>query len=733
MTTPPVPPSGPSTPSGPRAVLAQDNRLITFIQYDEPALKAGEYTVTATQKTNQPAPHDTFTATRRFAVAGERFQLDPADLGAVFPPDLAVGELSGDLPHVLVTRRTLPWERTSLKSDASGPWLGVLLFDATAAPKPVKRTAADLIPTGTTITVAGSTVTGTGAMPTGTISCPDLNPLDYGEAPDDACMTIDVDVATFSALAPTAADLPFLAHIRETDTFDTVTTSEQVAVVLGNRVPQDGTAATAFLVSLENMGPLLPDDAGTPSAGLAGATTVRLITYRWWTFTADTGGATFQALLEGVNAVPDGQAGVLSSLQVPFSGPRPTGAQVQQAMDDQAAGTLQEGDAQMLVHNAFALGYVPLTHRLRHAGRTVSWYRGPLVPLAVTAQVATPIATADAVTRYDPQTGMFDVSYAAAWQLGRLLALQSRSFSVALYEWRRGLTRIAAAAAEHARVEEGLGGAFPSVLAARAERLAAQDPAPPAPVVQWLARLALLEGVPFNYVVPVASMLPPESLRVFHLDDAWIAALVDGAFSIGRATTSDLAQDAQHAPPVVAAALAARRGLRCNPPRAVPPEGVPPRDITGLLLRSAAVADWPKAAVTAWADAQRTTQLPLLRTDHLGPDVLLCLVDGVADVVAIYEPAGQLHCGVEGPLGSRTTTLREVVGTAPGHQYDPPQGEAPVPTRADGRTLQVAEAAQSIENVLNQSFGQKLTTFTSAEFALELVKGVVEVEFRQGG
>lgn len=720
---------------GPRAVLAQGERLITFIQYDEPALKAGEYTLTATQKTNQPAPHDTFSATRRFAVVGQRFQLAPADLGALFPPDLAVGELSGDLPHVLVTRRTLPWERSSVNGVAAAPWLAVLLFDAAEAPKPVKRTAADLIAEKTTITVTGSTVTGTGAMPAGTVSCPGLNPLDYGEAPDDVCMTIDVDVATFSALAPTAADLPYLAHIRETDTVDThdtVTESEQVAVVLGNRVPLDATAAVAFLVSLENMGPLLPDDAGSPSAGLAGASTVRLIAYRWWTFTADTGGATFQALLEGVNAAPPGQAGVLNSLQVPFTGPRPTGAQVQDAMDDQAAGTLQPGDAQALAHNAFALGYAPLTHRLRHAGRTVSWYRGPLAPLAVTAQVTTPIAGADAVTRYDPQTGMFDVSYAAAWQLGRLLALQSRSFSVALYEWRRSLGRAAAAVAEQARVRDGLGGMLPSVLAARAERLAAQDPTPPAPIVQWLARLALLEGVPFNYLVPAAAMLPPESLRVFHLDSAWVAALVDGAFSIGRATTGDLARDAEHAPAVVAAALAARRDQRRNPTVAVA-EGDTPREITGLLLRSAAVAGWPTIAVTAWADARRTTQLPLLRMDHLGADVLLCLVDGVADVFALHEPPGQLHCGVEGAPGTRTTTLREVVGTAPGHQYDPPQGEAPVLTRADGRTLQAAETAQSIVNVLNQSFGQELTRFTSAEFALQLVKGVVEVEFRQGG
>ncbi len=88
-----------------------------------------------------------------------------------------------------------------------------------------------------------------------------------------------------------------------------------------------------------------------------------------------------------------------------------------------------------------------------------------------------------------------------------------------------------------------------------------------------------------------------------------------------------------------------------------------------------------------------------------------------------------------GSATAALSTLREVTGTAPGHQYDPPQGEATVPARGDARTLQVAAAANNIMDTLNTQFSQGLTafTFTSAEFALEMVKGVVEVEFRQGG
>ena len=44
--------------------------------------------------------------------------------------------------------------------------------------------------------------------------------------------------------------------------------------------------------------------------------------------------------------------------------------------------------------------------------------------------------------------------------------------------------------------------------------------------------LVLLYPVPFHYLVPHQSLLPSESLRFFHLDDNWVDALVDGAFSI---------------------------------------------------------------------------------------------------------------------------------------------------------------------------------------------------------
>ena len=72
-------------------------------------------------------------------------------------------------------------------------------------------------------------------------------------------------------------------------------------------------------------------------------------------------------------------------------------------------------------------------------------------------------------------------------------------------------------------------------------------PLPPFPKVftlpevvrTWLARLRMLEGVPFQHLVPDAELLPPESIRFFHLDREWTDALTQGCLLY----TSDAADE----------------------------------------------------------------------------------------------------------------------------------------------------------------------------------------------
>lgn len=721
------------------------DRRVTFIENDLPALVSGAYEVKVAQTVNQTAP-GSFTADARFAVSWERFSLPGTEVQAVFPPPLSVGEFSGVLPHVVVSKRTLPWGREAQKGNRQVPWLAVLTFNDDEYVKPEAKTAKDLVALGQAIDVQGSVTRGVGALPSSHLSYPDISPLDYGETPDDACNVIDLPLHLFNLVAPSLNDLQKLAHIRRIDTIDTEDSADserQVAVVVGNRLPREGATAYAVLVSLEHMDAYLPGDDGTPSGGIpAGTTHVRLIALREWRFFNSGGGRVLVRLLEGLNRSPD--LGV-TSLRMPPAHPEtpnPAPGDVQAALEHQASGSLSPADADVLVQNAFAMGYTPMNHHLRDSGTAVSWYRGPLAPFDVDLSVAIPSPTSDGMLRFDPETGMFDVSYGAAWQLGQLIGLQSKTFANRLYEWKRGLKKGEAAAAEQDLLEQAFvsSGVFSSLLKKGRQRLhALRAVEVPQEIIDFVARMRLLDGVPFAYLVPNELMLPPESLRWFRLDPAWIRALVDGAFSIGRASLDDVGREARMAALVDVPSRGAARVRRPNQrPANLVAAAEGPGTVTGFMMRSEAVSGWPRLRIKGYQDTAGSQELAKLRFVRLSKDVLLCLFDGEARLVTVGEPPEALHCGVEGEPGAFTTTLRQVTGDTPGRQYPPDskgvQPVAAVPNRDDGQTLMIEQAAASIDARLKAGHGETIQKFTSAELALELIQGAVQVnyEFENG-
>jgi len=737
---------------------------ITFIQDDVPPLQTGVYSLTATQ-TVQDQPTVQFPAAKsNFVVQGERFAFGADEIQSVFPPPLANGEFDGCLPHVVFNTRTLPWQRALRNDDKNEEyegysWLAVLLFNDnqllqttstsgnTSATQVVlnKVTAKDLIPAGNAITVIESPVTGTGTLAANILSYdiaplnPTLNPMGYGETPDDPTTVIDIPIAIFNQVAPTTSDVQYLAHIREVDTsdgVDDVITVQQLAVVVGNRVPGLNTPSHAFLVSLENLADYLPNDDGTPSSFItSGIDTVRLITYKYWAFTANDMDEVLEKLLANLNTPPAGQP-TINTLQLPITGDAPTTAQVDQALSDQAAGNLTDSDATTLVQNALLMGYVPFNHHLRHGGETVSWYRGPLAPYPIETTITVPISGPDAANAYNPQTGLFDVSYGAAWQLGQLLALQNSGLANSLYQWKQSIQQQQAVATEQLLLEDLLQAAeiFESILQPRADSVSTIVPGLPDTITDWFGGLLTLNGIPFNYLVPDERLLPPESLRFFYLDLNWIDALVDGAFSIGRATTGEANADAALFSMVRKTARAAMLTQRPNRTTAATTASIGP--VTGFLIRSQAVSGWPNLRMKGFSDDTQTNEIQKLRLATLANDVRLCLFNGAVQMVVIEEPPEQLHMGLEGAAGNYSTTLREVSGDNPGQQYSDSHNEpvlCGLSMRSDQQTLQVADAATTLKTTLmNAPYSQTFPNgFTSAEFALEMNKGVVMVEYQR--
>jgi hypothetical protein len=177
----------------------------------------------------------------------------------------------------------------------------------------------------------------------------------------------------------------------------------------------------------------------------------------------------------------------------------------------------------------------------------------------------------------------------------------------------------------------------------------------PADIAAWLGRLLTLAGVPFGYLVPDDGMLPPESIRFFRLDERWVTALLDGAFSLGRNLTAEASGasanlDRALTGPVTASARAAAP-LR---PRAGVAAPSADSAWTGFLMRSRVVAAYPGLGVNVYPRGQTPASgnpvlLPVRRLDRLGPagDTLFCLVHGDAYQVDVHEAPELLHYGID--------------------------------------------------------------------------------------
>lgn len=401
---------------------------LTFVQNQVPSLHSSRYTVTTVQTVkHKDVTLERFQQSQSFLVQGPRYTLDARYVSSVFPPWQSQGDFTQTLPHIVLSEPSLPWQRTPDASDstlaeteAPPPWLALLVFDEGDPPPDPQTVKLEEL-----VSYAGR------FFPPRT--------SEEGETPEDPVRVIDVPLPLFNAIAPSLKDLAWLAHVRKAEVERKVTDGdeaapERYAVVVANRLPQSGHRATVHLVSLEGFGPYLPEEDGTANSAMPVATSsVRLVTLFTWGFTANARTQTFSGLLEALDLEPP-------VLQLPFKA-TPSG----------------NAEADAAVRNAFGMGYTAMNHTLRDGSSTVSWYRGPLLPLGLPVYLVPPYEDSDQLSRYDPASGMFDMSYAAAWQLGRLMGLHDRGFAATLLRWKSRRIQQAVIALEQELLDEELG------------------------------------------------------------------------------------------------------------------------------------------------------------------------------------------------------------------------------------------------------------------------------------
>ncbi|WP_438000738.1 hypothetical protein WMF26_13860 [Sorangium sp. So ce185] len=636
-----------------------EDGTIEFLEFHQPALESGTYKVEIQQilEAAGKIPGQVFPKRLIFAVLGERFgPLGPEDIVAMFPPPGSVGEHANVLPHITLSRSTLPWERLPGLVDENRSWMALLLFRASdfadqgvEEPRVQTLTLGELVKT-----------------PATTARFPEEMALEEGQQASDEVTVIDVQWKTLQHLLPTAAELALLAHAHQRKDGNEVPEGDLDATVVCNRLPEPNGTSTVHLVSLEKCYP----NGVFHAQGAGPDEWIRLVSLASWTFDSVDPEQSFSELLKGLDRAP-------AELRAPLPEALPPASP--------AAPYLEQG-------------YLPLPHRMRRGSKSVSFYRGPFAPGIGAEEVKLPAECADELVRYDPDTGMFDVSYAAAWELGRLRTLANTRVALDLLRWTR----------ESAQQRHAMRQRAARRLPLRQTR--SEPVEMPEAVAEWLADLEHLVGLPFSYLVPDERLLPVEGLRFFCVDPAWVECLLDGARSVGRVTNADL----EHARTV----------------RASRSEG--PQRVSGFLMRSSVVSGWPALVVEGYPERlpdpsvipPATDALTPLRFDRLASDALLVLFAGEVKTLDVFQAPEAMHYGLDAQeAGGQefTKNLRDPSGVS--------QPEAVVvPWRhADRQVVDIAGLAERMKAALAPVRAE--LPFTAAQFALQMIEGTERVRF----
>lgn len=748
-----------------------DPGKIQFYDYYSPALGGGDYRLEVSQ-TIDVTGADTPGATQDFTVVAPQFFLDPVDLNSQYPPSNHVGDFADVLPHLVFNRIVLPWER-AIDGNHS-PWLALMVF----SPE-------ELIGAKDDDTRAWQMTVGDyQATPPANLFRPTIEK--GSEVPDAApCYTIRLRTDLFSEIFPRSNELTYLAHVRQVNpgskAEEHLLDDGLVSVVAANRFPYAESGDTigqkniVHLVSLEGLLPYLVDD---PDFG-DGVDTVEILSlYRWSFRTLPAQLETFAGLCENLVAA-EGPAGNQDAdkllLRLDSSGME----------NANAIARIDDGFVPTSYHtrsgeDTFAWYRGPFTPNLQQPFLNYSY-----------------LSSSDKATIYDSENGLFDLSLAGAWQAGRLLAISDRAFGRELLDWRRRTHflidqievregwkegRTAKAYMDIARPgrqkrvlnqalemnlldelgrpqplpgdvvpvhgggrkrqtrkssrssQEGLDALKQLLEDEELQKAVAELTADDLiPIAEWLGKLQLLYGVPFNNLVANSSLLPDESIRFFYLDPNWIAALTDGALSIGVHSSRDVwfasfgRQAIEEA--VLKVVLAYRTKINQQPPIENPPSEYVP--VGGVLIRSALISGWPGLSLDGY-DSQ-DSPLQLLRMDRLSENILLVLFAGVPSRVTLSEPEEGIHFGTDaqgaielrsvstGDLGEQTDSL-----TIRGPQA---QGTNYMRANTDDRVLNLDPAdPTALVPTMITTLGNP-SNFGSADFAMQMIISPVQQKF----
>jgi hypothetical protein len=411
-----------------QSLTAPPKGSMYLFNYLTPPLTPGDYRMVVETEVSYDDKVKTMDDERYFQVVGPRFTLDPNVVAGVFPPRNGHGPFQDNLAHVALKRRTLPWERpldanNPIQPDNDGhllpanypvPWMALLLFEE-----------------GEYTLIEGAPLENV---------VPESVFKDLGSPANILCNAVEAERDLVRDIIPSKEELQLLTHLRWVNIEDRELNVEGsdgwFAVVMTNRIPTPGAKCRACLVSLEERSDLVHADP--PETYLPGTVKphfefhpldVEVIDSTRRILTEHSLHADYGKLVSISSKV---RLVLLYSWQFTCEG-EGTFFNLMQKLDVGMIGKVKKEGEPALTDT----GHLRIELQDRAGTQETALYRGPLAPFPLTRDTLGPYHSADQCRRATPEIGVEDVSYAAAFEVGRLLAAADARLAQELMRWRR--------------------------------------------------------------------------------------------------------------------------------------------------------------------------------------------------------------------------------------------------------------------------------------------------------
>ena len=355
------------------------------------------HSMTVEEKTNNNKSNnkdENFHIEKKFCVAINAEKLPDTDVFHVSPAPNDQGDFSTELPFMVFNDPTYPWlKNLSTRDNFPIPWIALIILSENEVIEEKDIQHSELSKESEKSGIY--------------FHYDDNKNSSYKD--EDLIHIVRVNRATFDSIMPDIEDRAWLTHCKnevDLSATDDITIQKDgnFSVVIANRFPPRNSETTVKYTA-HLIPAYLYDDRNKIPAG----TDVELISLYHWSFYSE-------------KCASDPNDKISDKSFVSFID------RLKNKDDEKAKNSRQVCDSTLK------------EHRLRTGEKTYSLYHGPIMPMKYNQASninGEEVYTSDGRLIYNKENGIFDVSYAAAFNLGKLVTLSHNAEAQKIVNWRK--------------------------------------------------------------------------------------------------------------------------------------------------------------------------------------------------------------------------------------------------------------------------------------------------------